>query len=79
MAMVFPISMKSYRCALAASFVFPLYWIACTTLMRLGLSSDSRFSVLSTRPVWMFSTVGGDNSNKVFSAIASGTGYELPS
>jgi len=50
-----------------------------TILMRLGLSSNSRFFVLTTRPVWMFSTVGVENSNKVFLAIASDTGDELPS
>ena len=79
MAMVLPISMKSYRCALASSCTLPLNWIACTMLMRLGLSSNSRFFVSSTRPVRMFSTIGAENSSKIFLAKASGTGDELPS
>ena len=79
MAMVFPISMKSCRCALVFSLAFPLYWIACNMLVRLGLISNSRFFVLSIGLVRMFSTVGAENSNKAFSAIASNTRDELPS
>ena len=51
MVMVFPISMKFCRCALASAFAFPLYWIACTMLMRLGLSSNSRFSTTGAEDI----------------------------
>ena len=56
-------------------------------LMRLGLSSNSRllvFSVgpvrmvFSVGPVRMFSMLGAENSRRVFSAMTSGTGVELP-
>ena len=47
-------------------------------LMRLGLSSNSRLLDLSVGPVWMFSVLGAENSRRVFSAIASETGVELP-
>ena len=47
-------------------------------LMRLGLSSNSRLLVLSVGPVRMFSVVGAENSRRVFLAIASETGVELP-
>ena len=47
-------------------------------LMRLGLSSNSRLSVLSVGPVRMFSVLGAENSRRVLSAIASETGVELP-
>ena len=52
--------------------------VACTMLMRLGLSSNSRLSVLSVGPVRMFSVLGAENSRSVFLAIASKTGVELP-
>ena len=47
-------------------------------LMRLGLSSNSRLSVLSVGPVRMFSVLGVENSCRVLSAIALETGVELP-
>ena len=47
-------------------------------LMKLGLSSNSRLVVLSVGPVWMFSMLGAKNSHRVLSAIALGTGVELP-
>jgi hypothetical protein len=46
-------------------------------LMRLGLSSNSRLSVLSVGLVRMFSVFGAENSRRVLSAIASKTGVEL--
>jgi hypothetical protein len=51
--------------------------IACTILIRLGLSSNSRLSVLSVGPVRMFSVLGVENSRRGLSAIASETGVEL--
>ena len=47
-------------------------------LMRLGLSSNSRLLVLSVGPVQMFLVLGAENSHRVFSAMTSGTGVELP-
>ena len=47
-------------------------------LMRLGLSSNSRLLVLSVGPVLMFSMLGVENSRRVFLAMTSGTGVELP-
>jgi hypothetical protein len=47
-------------------------------LMRLGLSSNSRLSILSVGLVQMFSVLGAENSCRVLSAIASETGVELP-
>ena len=46
-------------------------------LMRLGLSLNSRLLVLSVGLVRMFLVFGVENSRRVFSAIASGTGVEL--
>ena len=56
----------------------PTEQVACTMLMRLGLSSNSRLLVLSVSPVRMFSVLGAENSRRVFSAIALGTGVEPP-
>ena len=64
--------------ALASSCAFPLNGVACTMLMRLSLSSNSRLLVLSVGPVRMFSVLGAENSRRVFSAIASRTGVEPP-
>ena len=47
-------------------------------LMRLGLSSNSRLLVLSVGPVRIFLVLGVKNSCRVFSAIASEIGVELP-
>ena len=46
--------------------------------MRLGLSSNSRLSVLSVDLVRMFSMLGAENSRRVLSAIALETSVELP-
>ena len=46
-------------------------------LMRLGLSSNSRFVVLSVGLVRMFLVLGVENSRRVLSAIASKNGVEL--
>jgi hypothetical protein len=45
--------------------------------MRLGLSSNSRSSVSSPRPVQIFSTLGAENSRRVLAVIALGIGDEL--
>jgi hypothetical protein len=45
--------------------------------MRLGLSSNSRFSISSAGPMHIFSTLGAENSRRVLAAIASGIGDEL--
>ena len=47
-------------------------------LMRLGLSLNSRLSVLSVGPVRMFSVLGAENSRRVLSTIASETSVKLP-
>ena len=47
-------------------------------LMRLGLSLDSRLSILSVGPMRMFLVLGAENSRRVFLAMTSGTGVELP-
>ena len=47
-------------------------------LMMLGFSSNSRLLVLSVGPMWMFLVLGAENSYRVFSAMTSGTGVELP-
>ena len=44
--------------------------VACTMLMRLGLSLNSRLLVLSAGPVRMFSVLRAENSRRVLSAIA---------
>jgi hypothetical protein len=77
MTTVLLISKKFWRWALASSYAFPLNGVACTRLMRLGLSSNSRLLVLSVHPVRMFVVLGTVNSRSVFSAIASETSVEL--
>jgi hypothetical protein len=72
------ISRKFWRWAQASSCAFPLNGVACTMLMRLGLSSNSRLLVLSVGPVRMFSVLGAENSRRVLSAIASETSVEFP-
>jgi hypothetical protein len=67
MTIVLPISRKFCKCVLASSCTFPLNRVACTILMSLGLSSNSRLFVSSTGPVWIFSTVGAENLHRVFS------------
>ena len=57
---------------------FPLNGVACTMLMRLGLSSNSMLLVLSVGLVRMFLVLRAENSRRVFSVIASETGVELP-
>jgi len=47
-------------------------------LMRLGLSSNSRFLVLSVGPLGMFSMLRVENSHSVLLDIDSETGVELP-
>ena len=47
-------------------------------LMRLGLSSNSRLSVLSVGLVQMFLVLGAENSRRVLLAIASETGVKFP-
>jgi hypothetical protein len=64
------ISRKFWRCAQEPTCAFPLNRVACTMLMRLGLSSNSRLSVLSVGLVQMFSVLGVENSHRVLSAIA---------
>ena len=78
MTIVLLISRKFWRWALASSCAFPLNGVACTMLMRLGLSSNSRLLVLSVGPVRMFLVLRAENSRRVFSVIASETGVELP-
>jgi len=77
MIIVLLIFRKSYKCALASSCTFPLNWVAYTMLMRLGLSSNSRFIVSSAGPVQIFSMLGAVNSCRVFSTMASRTSGEL--
>jgi hypothetical protein len=77
MEIVLPISKKFYKCALASSCTFPLNWVACTILMRLDLSLNSRFSISSARPMQIFSTLGAENSRRVLAVIASEIGDEL--
>jgi hypothetical protein len=77
MMIVLPIFRKFCKCALASSWTFPLNWVTCTILMRLGLSSNSRLFVSNARPVWIFSTVGAENSRRVFVAIALEIGDKL--
>ena len=77
MMIVLPISKKFWRWALASSCAFPLSSVACTMLMRLGMSSNSRLLVWSVGPVRMFSVLGAENSRSVLLAIASETGVEL--
>jgi hypothetical protein len=49
----------------------PTDGVACTMLMRLGLSSNSEPLVLSFGPVRMFLVLGAENSRIVLLAIAS--------
>jgi hypothetical protein len=70
---VLPISRKSYRRALESSCAFPLNGVACTMLMRHGLSSNFESLVSSSSPVRMFSVLGAENSRIVLLAIASKT------
>jgi hypothetical protein len=77
MTIMLPISRKFCKCALASSCTFPLNRVACTILMRLGLSSNSRLFVSSAGPVQIFLTVGAENSHRGFVAIASGIGDKL--
>ena len=76
MRIVLLISKKFCNCALASSCAFPLNCVACTKLMRLGLSSNSGTpsSTASHGPVGMFSRLGAENSCRVFCAIASAIG-----
>ena len=53
-------------------------WGSCTMLMGLGLSSNSRLSVLSVDPVRTFSVLGAENSRRVLPTISSETSVELP-
>jgi hypothetical protein len=76
MTTVLLISGKFWRWALASSYAFPLNGIACTLLMRLGLSSNSRLLVLSVG-LWMFSVLRAENSRRVLSAIALEASVEL--
>jgi hypothetical protein len=78
MTTVLLISRKFWWWALVYSCAFQLNRVAYTMLMRLGLSSNSRLSVLSVGLVWMFSMLGVENSRRVLSAIAWETGVELP-
>ena len=47
-------------------------------LMRRGLSSNSRFLVLSVGPLRMFSVLRAENSHSVLLDIDSETGVEMP-
>ena len=71
MMMVLPISRKSYRCAVASSSSFPPNVVACTRLIRLGLSLNSRLFIWSVGLARMFLTLGAEYSSRVLLAMAS--------
>ena len=73
MTMVSQSSRKFCKCAFASSFGLPQNRLACTMLMGLDLSSKFTSPMLMLGPMATLSVEGTENSQRVFSAIASGT------
>ena len=77
MVKVLQISRKCWRCALASSCAFPQNWLACTILIRAGLSLNPLSPKLTVGLVQMLAVVGAENSWRVLLAMASNSGVKL--
>ena len=53
-------------------------WSSLHHVDEAGLELELKIVILSVAPVRMFSVLGAENSRRVFSAMTSGTGIELP-
>ena len=63
--------------ALASSCAFPQNWLACTMLMRAGLSSNPLSPTLIVGLFRMLAIVGAENSRRVLLAMSSNSGVKL--
>ena len=77
MVKVVQISRKCWRCALTSSCAFLQNWLACTMLMRVGLSSNPLSPTLTVSPVRMLAVVEAENSPRVLLDMASNSGVKL--
>jgi hypothetical protein len=77
MVKVLQVYRKCWRCALASSCAFPQNWLACTMLMRAGLSSNPLSPTSTAAPVRMLVVVGAENSQRVLLAMASNSIVKL--